>query len=602
MQWMKEWNDIRTKTYSFVAGDVSDNLFAIESVTDVPDDEGSVVELTFLANQYDSVGMITHYQVFMNVFGYWDLVDEIQPTGEDTYSLQIEIPNEYNWYGEVSAQFKVVSVYTFNFSLESNIMEGIAIDNLAPAIPADFSAEAIEGGKAVAISWTNNEESDFSHYILYRNGEEYWYAYETNLIDYEVRNGTYKYAIQAVDSHGNYSDLSTEIEVTIDGYVDFEIYDVAVKPNSETSVIVFWKTTIPSDGYIVYGKESNPDEYEFLSEEWTGLQMNHSMTIEQLETGETYYFVIEQYDNDGYMASTEELSFVAGNINEGALTISSIVDVPEDQGGWVYVNFEADILDGVGEILRYGVWEWLEDKWVSLGSVPATQAESYSFLAHTNADMVGDFINWSKFFVSAHTANPMLYYSSAPDSGYSIDNIIPAVPLGVVAQLNVESKSVVLNWNDNPDIDLQYYKIYRDDILLEVTSVPSFEDFAIVNETYDYNISAVDIHGNESDLSETLHVITVGVQQLNVEQGLSISNYPNPVLESTTFKVIAHDSGKLKIEIFDVNGKRINVLFDGVPLNQMFEVQYNVEELEKGVYYYMLTSEQKTIMHKLIVQ
>ena len=41
-------------------------------------------------------------------------------------------------------------------------------------------------------------------------------------------------------------------------------------------------------------------------------------------------------------------------------------------------------------------------------------------------------ICWSTFFVSAMTAIPTVYFDSPPDSGYSTDNLAPAVPSNLV--------------------------------------------------------------------------------------------------------------------------------------------------------------------------
>ena len=599
----EDWNDIRTKTYSFVAGEISNNLFAIESVVDVPDDEGGFVELTFNAHKFDSIGLLQDYNLMMNTNENWETIKVIDPAGESSYSFIIQIPNEFNFYNEVWAEFKLITNYIFEgMSMESNTVEGAAIDNLAPATPSDIVATVVKNGKVIELTWAPNTEPDFAGYIIYRNGEEYFQTSDYEIVDENIRNGTYTYEIQAVDMHGNHSEKSEMQEALIYGYIDFDIYDIVVKPISSTSATVFWKTSIPAMGYVYFTNTNLAGSDTLSVEEWTDLQMNHSITLDNLTAGATYDFMIEQFDRDGFMAQSEILTFQAGNMEEGALSITSVIDVPDDQGGWVYVNFESDILDKVGEIVRYGVWEWLEDRWVSLGSIPATQAQNYAFMAHTNADSIEGNINWSKFFVSAHTANPMMYYSSAPDSGYSVDNIIPEIPSVFIAEFNIESKSVVLNWNANADVDFQYYKIYRNSELLNVVAEPSFEDFNIVEEVYDYNITAVDIHGNESELSATMRVITVDTERIGLSGELSIFNYPNPVQSVTNFKINAQINEHLLLEVYDIQGKRIQQVFDGVAHQTNIEVSFEVNDLEQGVYYYILTSDRKSITQKLIIQ
>ncbi len=599
----EDWNNIGTKTYTFVAGDISDNLFAIESVEDVPDDEGSFVELIFRANKLDSIGLIQNYVLMTNHDGNWQKIEEIEPMGNEIYSRIIQIPNPFNLQNEVSAKFKVIANYVLKETMmESNIVEGVAIDNLAPSTPSIIEAAQINNGKAIKLSWSINNENDFSQYIVYRNGEEYFKTMNNMFVDENIRNGVYSYEVEAIDIHENVSGKSTVAEITVDAFVDFDIFDITVKPISETSVTIFWKTTIPSNGFVYYTETNTSSTDTLFVEEWTELKRSHSITLNELSTGITYDFLIEQFDKDGFRAESDILDFAAGDLSQGVLAINSIVDVPMDQGAWVYVNFEADILDAVGEIVRYGIWQWLENEWVSLGSIPATQVENYTFLAHTNKDFTEENSNYSKFYISAHTANPMIYYNSMPDSGYSIDNIVPEVPIGLIAEFNVESKSVVLNWAENNDIDLQYYKIYRNNTLLQTSVSAEFEDINIDELSYDYNISAVDTHGNESELSLTETVFIVGVNELGNTQDLAIINYPNPAKDFTTFKVTNEINSDIKIEIYDLSGKNLEVIFNGLPSDNSFEIEYETKKLIKGIYYYVLTSEHKSITKRLVVQ
>ena len=55
--------------------------------------------------------------------------------------------------------------------------------------------------------------------------------------------------------------------------------------------------------------------------------------------------------------------------------------------------------------------------------------ESYAIDAPTLADStISDGMHYSTFFVRARTATPGEYFDSLPDSGYSVDNLAPAVP------------------------------------------------------------------------------------------------------------------------------------------------------------------------------
>ena len=57
-------------------------------------------------------------------------------------------------------------------------------------------------------------------------------------------------------------------------------------------------------------------------------------------------------------------------------------------------------------------------------SVHAVQSPTYNVVVPTLADSSSAGLPWSVFLVSAHIANPNVYYLSPLDSGYSVDNLI----------------------------------------------------------------------------------------------------------------------------------------------------------------------------------
>jgi PKD repeat protein len=104
--------------------------------------------------------------------------------------------------------------------------------------------------------------------------------------------------------------------------------------------------------------------------------------------------------------------------------ISAIEDVPNDQGGQVFLSWNPSGWDGpVGTtITQYSMWEEYIDQWINISTAMATQADSYLFLANTFGDSSASGTNWAKFKIIAHTADPAVFYESPVDSGYSLDN------------------------------------------------------------------------------------------------------------------------------------------------------------------------------------
>jgi hypothetical protein len=171
-------------------------------------------------------------------------------------------------------------------------------------------------------------------------------------------------------------------------------------------------------------------------------------------------------------------TLVDGNltIERAAPCIISITDVGNDQGRQVRLNWAQSCYDATGSpvtITEYSLWRRIgEDKtggfegkmlssyvetlkdtrlyppgdWDFIKTVPARGEEEYNTICPTLGDSTqADSMYWSVFFVSAMTSNPLVYFDSDPDSGYSLDNI---PPIGV-KNLDIPRKTgdtLVLKW------------------------------------------------------------------------------------------------------------------------------------------------------------
>jgi parallel beta-helix repeat protein len=181
--------------------------------------------------------------------------------------------------------------------------------------------------------------------------------------------------------------------------------------------------------------------------------------------------------------------------------ITSIEDVPEDQGHYVTVTWQKSYYDESGSIspiVGYNLWEMYpyeldreciitndinkaitrskiyfsrnDTIWVLINYLAAMQWDEYTALAETFVDSssIGNYLSY--FFISAHTTDPSVYYCSVVDSGYSIDNIAPDETRVYIVQ---NGSNIGLNWdevgygtfqgNSYPEINGIWYKIYAGD-------------------------------------------------------------------------------------------------------------------------------------------
>ena len=132
--------------------------------------------------------------------------------------------------------------------------------------------------------------------------------------------------------------------------------------------------------------------------------------------------------------------------------ITSIEDVPNDQGRLVRIEWDATPQDTVGSpnvVSEYVIYRRFDPglepglatrpasplaDWDYVTSVPAFAEASYATNVPTLADStVTSGLYESVFFVRAATTEPWTFYDSEPDSGYSVDNLEPIAPMSFVA-------------------------------------------------------------------------------------------------------------------------------------------------------------------------
>ena len=192
--------------------------------------------------------------------------------------------------------------------------------------------------------------------------------------------------------------------------------------------------------------------------------------------------------------------------------ITSITDVPGDQGGQVAIRWNRSYLDHqqYQTITDYTIWrkyphaskieflgrEWdgtpprdrsdriyqridridragrtKTDYWEYIDLVEATYLEGYAYIAPTLDDSSAGGIPYYSYFISANTSDPFTHWHSAPDSGYSVDDISPSKTTMAVAHGTGKSAkgSLDLSWDQvtqgtdgSPETGPVLYHLYCD--------------------------------------------------------------------------------------------------------------------------------------------
>jgi len=274
--------------------------------------------------------------------------------------------------------------------------------------------------------------------------------------------------------------------------------------------------------------------------------------------------------------------------------INSIVDVGNDQGRQVRIDWNRSVYDALGSAVTvtgyvlyrredmykddagnddilyfsHGPLSSRLDDWDYLDTIPARGDSNYQYVAPTLCDSaITSGMCWSTFMVSTVTTHPLVYFDSPPDSGYSVDNIVPPPPTSLTVAYGAMN---TLTWGDNPAPDFAWFNLYRG-------STPEFEIIPdnLVHQTQDlgwvdsdgtwgdhYKLLAVDDSGNLSNPTSPETVLDVDIQGIPTKTSL-VGNTPNPFNPKTTIEFGLASEVSAHLRIYDLKGRLVRDLLNG---------------------------------------
>jgi hypothetical protein len=247
---------------------------------------------------------------------------------------------------------------------------------------------------------------------------------------------------------------------------------------------------------------------------------------------------------------------------------SSLVDVPNDQGGHLSLSWNKHVYDlatAFVPVTEYDVQRF-SGGWQTLSTISATEAESYSAtVATTDILTISQPAPYSRYRVLAKTAIPAIFYESRPDSAYSIDNLPPPKP-EVMLYDSLDDRVIVWNQPDMPDYGgaCVYRGAEPGFVAGEPVSCPSTRYFVESDlDWYFYRVQFSDIHGNLSEFSDEMH----GQWPTPVPNAIPtvVRLYPcqpNPFNPRTTIKFDLPADGAARLAVFDIGGRLIRTLVD----------------------------------------
>jgi hypothetical protein len=462
------------------------------------------------------------------------------------------------------------------------------------------------------------------------------------------------------DSRGGYYDIYAQ-RVNASGAVQWTSNGVAVCTAAETQInpqlnsdgasgaIVTWQDYRGGSGYRVYAQRLNASGAAL----WTvngiavcpvpGYQQYPVIASDGLNGAIITWEDWRTGNPDIYSQVVDGL----GRIRFLMPDIYSVRDVPGDQGGKVYVSWNAvrsDIFQD-SQFSHYTIWRaikparaalFLENGAIALSDLskldltsgkPVIRVEqaagrtffwelaetvgagympAYGKAVATLFDSTAVCKEYTYFEVAAHMTNPAIFGVSEPDSGYSVDNLSPCPPQALMGKQSFTPAGLTLKWYGNTEPDLGHYSIYRglsesfvpgpSNIIASPCDTTSFDGGWRWSSGYYYKVSAIDIHGNESGFALLRPDDVTGNDTPKALEASYLSqNFPNPFNPATRIAFGLVAPGHVSLRIYDASGRLVRALVNEERQAGRFEATWdgrdsNGRMVASGIYFYRLNA------------
>ena len=420
---------------------------------------------------------------------------------------------------------------------------------------------AEDSSLVLSVYASDIDNAELSIYVYTSEDEVMAYVEDTLLYisTEEDWNGTAEIIVTANDNMSRATDVE-QFMLTVTPVNDppfFTMDDFSITGDMTAGVDIW-----------VHADDIDSDHFFILEGAPSWLMMNGSRMTGQPEQDGVYTFTLSVSDSDYVVSEEFTISIV-----DHRPDIISFTDVPQDQGRQMKLQWMPGYMDEAGYFTQFSIWRQVPSDTVGLWDFIVTvpwlgSEEEYSRVVPTLGDSTSAGIHHSTFRVTAHTEDVDVYHDSEPITGYSIDNLHPSAPQGVMALQ--EASGVVVQWISAEEIDFSYHNVYRQDLdspdpaAVFTTSDSFFVDLDITDGSWQYWVTAVDSSGNESDASDMISVMLANEQEIAIPTVFSLEqNYPNPFNPSTQVRYALPEASKVSISIYDMMGREVRSLVNG---------------------------------------
>jgi hypothetical protein len=248
--------------------------------------------------------------------------------------------------------------------------------------------------------------------------------------------------------------------------------------------------------------------------------------------------------------------------------------------------------------------------WIVVASGAAIGDPSYTYEVPTLRDSTADDGGMTEFKVVA--AMNEGNFHSLPEFGYSVDNIAPGVPQGLMAV--IVDDGIQLTWEMSADEDFQYYTLekssdeaFTEPEVFETIDIAYVDLDYVLNESNYYRLAAVDHAGNMSDYSDVVDIAVLATDIDLIPDVFALhQNYPNPFNPTTQIKYDLPEDAMVSITIYDIMGRSIRSLVNSKQtagyLSIVWDATNNLgEPMSAGMYIYTIQAGSFRQVRKMIL-
>ena len=391
--------------------------------------------------------VVLSWSAASNASGYEVYRDGNLVASIDTHSFS------QNNLADGSYLYEVASINDYGTSEDrASVNVIISVDQSPPAAPSDLTASV--NASSVSLNWSAVEEA--SSYRIYRDGSILATVNSNSFSENGLADGSYFYEVSAVNDYGESADrASVSVSVsTPPPEAPANITSWVIGANVSLS----WSTVSDAMSYKVYRDNSLLETVN-----------SNSFSEDNLADG-TYLYEVSAVNDYGESESRVGIS----------IRISASESPPATP-----TNLRASV-SGSSVSLSWNVVNDANSYRVYRDGSLLEAVDTNSF---TDSDLADETYLYEVSALNAYGE------SASKDSvSVTINNAPPDAPTNLIA--SVSQDSVALTW-DTVD-DATSYNIYRDSSLLGSTTSNAFTDTTLADDTYLYEVSAVDDIGEST--------------------------------------------------------------------------------------------------------